>query len=184
MLLPVAKTLGAEAAFANANAAIQVLGGAGYVRDWPVERLLRDCRVFSIYEGTTAIQGLDLLLRRVLGEAGAPVLRGLLDQLAPASGIAEAVLGSAAALAEAAPRLREAAAVPFLQLLALACADGLLRRAGHQAGPFAARYTALAAFHGAEVGERAALLAARCRRGDLDTAFDAVFLDEDKGAPP
>jgi alkylation response protein AidB-like acyl-CoA dehydrogenase len=184
MLLPVAKTFGAEAAFTNADAAIQVLGGAGYVRDWPVERMLRDCRVFSIYEGTTAIQGLDLLLRRVLGEGGAAVLQDMVDRLAPAPGIAEAVLGSAAALAESAPRVREAAAVPFLHLLGLACADGLLRRAGRQAGPLAGHYAAIAAFHGTEAGERAALIAARCRRGDLDAAFDTVFPDQDEGAQP
>ena len=55
MMLPMAKTICAEAATANADAAIQVLGGAGYVKEWPVERMLRDARVFSIYEGTTAI---------------------------------------------------------------------------------------------------------------------------------
>jgi hypothetical protein len=184
MLLPLAKTSGAEAAFANADAAIQVLGGAGYVRDWPVERMLRDCRVFPIYEGTTAIQGLDLLLRRVPGAEGAAVLRDLLDHLAPAPGIAGTVLDTAAALAAAGPRAREAAAVPFLRLLGLACADGLLRRAGRQAGPLAARFAALATFHGAEAEGRAARLAARCGRGDLDAAFDAAFPDQESGAQP
>jgi alkylation response protein AidB-like acyl-CoA dehydrogenase len=174
-LLPVAKTFGAEAAFANADAAIQVLGGAGYVRDWPVERMLRDCRVFSIYEGTTAIQGLDLLLRRVGGEGGAAALRDLLDHVAPGAELADAVSRAASALAEAPARAREAAAVPFLRLLGLACADGLLRRAGQRAGPLAGRYAALAEFHAAEAGTRAEALSARCRRSDLDAAFDAVF---------
>jgi hypothetical protein len=176
MLLPVAKTFGAEAAFANADAAIQVLGGAGYVRDWPAERMLRDARVFSIYEGTTAIQGLDLLLRRVLGEGGAAVLRGLLDHVAPDPELAETVSRTAAALAEAPARAREAAAAPFLRLLGLACADGLLRRAGRQAGPpLAGRYAALAEHHAAEAGARADALSARCLRGGLDAAFEAVF---------
>ena len=175
MLLPVAKTFGAEAAFANADAAIQVLGGAGYVDDWPAERMLRDARVFSIYEGTTAIQGLDLLLRRVLGQGGALVLRDLLGRLAPDPAIAEAVLDTTSALAEAGPRAREAAAVPFLGLLGLACADGLLRRAGRQAGPLAGRYAALAEHHAAEAEARAGTLSARCLRGGLDAAFDAVF---------
>ena len=175
MLLPVAKSFGAEAAFANADAAIQVLGGAGYVKDWPVERMLRDSRVFSIYEGTTAIQGLDLLLRRVLGEGGAGVLRDLLDHLAPGADLSDAVGRTATALSEAPARMREAAAAPFLRLLGLACADGLLRRAGRQAGPLAGRYAALAEHHAAEAGTRAAALSARCLRGGLDAAFDAVF---------
>jgi hypothetical protein len=69
-LLPITKNFCAEAAFANASDAIQVLGGAGYTREWPAERYLRDARVLSIYEGTTAMQALDLLLRRVLGGTG------------------------------------------------------------------------------------------------------------------
>ena len=175
MLLPLATSLGAEAGFANAEAAIQVLGGAGYVREWPAERLLRDSRVFSIYEGTTAIQALDLLQRRVLGEGGMLVLRDLLDRLEPLATLSMAVLEAAAALAEAPARKREAAALPFLRLLGLACVDGLLRRAGRQAGALADRYEALSRFHGAGASGQAALLAAQCRRDDLDAAFDLVF---------
>ncbi len=75
-----------------------------------------------------------------------------------------------------AARAREAAAAPFLRLLGLACADGLLRRAGRQAGPpLALRYAALAEHHAIEAGPRAAALSVRCLRGDLDSAFDAVF---------
>ncbi|MFT8242832.1 acyl-CoA dehydrogenase family protein [Roseomonas sp. BN140053] len=174
LLLPLAKTLSAEAATRNADAAIQVLGGAGYVREWPAERMWRDARVFAIYEGTTAIQGLDLLLRRVPAEGGA-TLRDLLHHFAPSAELAGTVLDTAEALLAASPRAREAAAVPFLHLLGLACADGLLRRAGQQAGPLAPRYAALADFHAAEAAERAAFLAARCRRDDLDAGFAAAF---------
>jgi 3-(methylthio)propanoyl-CoA dehydrogenase len=65
-LLPIVKTLGGDAAFANANDAIQILGGAGYTREWPVEQALRDARVLTIFEGTTGMQAQDLLFRRVL----------------------------------------------------------------------------------------------------------------------
>jgi len=172
MLLPIAKTLGAEAAFANADAAIQVLGGAGYVRDWPVERMLRDSRVFAIYEGTTAIQGLDLLLRHVPAPGA---LRDLLAHLEPDPALTTTVEAAADFLSEVGVRQREAAAVPFLRLLGLACTDGLLRRAGRAAGPLADRYAALAAFYAVEAPPRAAALAARCRLGDLDAVFDRVF---------
>jgi hypothetical protein len=50
--------------------AMQVLGGAGYTREWPIEQALRDARVLTIFEGTTGIQALDLVHRRLLkGEA-------------------------------------------------------------------------------------------------------------------
>ena len=64
-LLPIVKTLGGEVAFATADAAIQVLGGAGYTADWPVEQALRDARVLSVFEGTIGIQALDMLHRRL-----------------------------------------------------------------------------------------------------------------------
>jgi alkylation response protein AidB-like acyl-CoA dehydrogenase len=65
-LLPIVKTFGAEAAFDTASDAIQVLGGAGYTRDWPVEQALRDARVLAVFEGTSGIQALDLTHRRVV----------------------------------------------------------------------------------------------------------------------
>ncbi|MEY4641375.1 MAG: hypothetical protein RLZZ227_1369 [Pseudomonadota bacterium] len=71
LLLPVAKTLNAETAFAVASQGIQVLGGYGYTNDYPLERLARDIRVASIYEGTSGIQALDFLKRKVLADKGA-----------------------------------------------------------------------------------------------------------------
>ncbi len=71
LLLPIAKTIGAETAFQVANQGIQVLGGYGYTNDYPLERLARDVRVASIYEGTSGIQALDFLKRKVLADKGA-----------------------------------------------------------------------------------------------------------------
>ncbi|MEQ5872885.1 acyl-CoA dehydrogenase family protein [Sagittula sp. NFXS13] len=65
-LLPMAKTFGGELGQANADAAIQVLGGAGYTREWPAERHFRDARIMTIYEGTTGMQAQDILFRRLL----------------------------------------------------------------------------------------------------------------------
>jgi len=175
MMLPMAKTFCAEAAVLNADAAIQVLGGAGYVKEWPVERMLRDARVFAIYEGTTAIQGIDLLQRRVLSHGGDSVVADLIHHLAPASELAAQLTPLIESLARAPARAAEAAAVPFLRLLALVVSDGLLRRAGERAGPLAGRYAALADFHAVEARRKAALLVDRCRHDDLDAAFDAAF---------
>ena len=67
-LLPIVKTTGGEVAFEAANGAIQVLGGAGYTCEWPAEQALRDARVLTVFEGTTGIQSLDLVHRRLLDD--------------------------------------------------------------------------------------------------------------------
>ncbi|WP_010140784.1 acyl-CoA dehydrogenase family protein [Oceanicola sp. S124] len=69
-LLPLAKNFGGELAFETASGAMQVLGGAGYTREWPAERYLRDARIITIYEGTTGMQAQDFLVRRLLKDEG------------------------------------------------------------------------------------------------------------------
>ncbi len=56
-LLPIVKNSGAEAANDSARTAMLILGGAGYTREWPIERYLRDAQVLAIYEGTTGSTG-------------------------------------------------------------------------------------------------------------------------------
>jgi len=70
LLLPLAKTINAENAFDIASQGIQVLGGYGYTNDYPLERMARDIRVASIYEGTSGIQALDFMKRKVLADEG------------------------------------------------------------------------------------------------------------------
>ncbi|WP_259745063.1 acyl-CoA dehydrogenase C-terminal domain-containing protein, partial [Pseudomonas protegens] len=52
------------------NHGMQVFGGHGFIREWGMEQLVRDCRIAPIYEGTNGIQALDLLGRKVLGSQG------------------------------------------------------------------------------------------------------------------
>jgi len=86
ILTPIAKAWPSEHGPRANDLAIQVLGGAGYTRDWPVERYYRDNRLNPIHEGTNGIQGLDLLgrkvtmnqgraFRRLVGEVGAALDR-------------------------------------------------------------------------------------------------------------
>ena len=56
MLTPMAKYYGSEMSMRNAMSAISVLGGSGYMKDYPVERYLRDSRITTIYEGTSQLQ--------------------------------------------------------------------------------------------------------------------------------
>lgn len=69
-ILPLVKNFGAEIGFDSASRAIQVLGGGGYTREWPLEQYLRDSRIMSIYEGTTGMQALDFLTRRLWRDEG------------------------------------------------------------------------------------------------------------------
>jgi alkylation response protein AidB-like acyl-CoA dehydrogenase len=82
LVLPVAKTYNAETAFNVANTGIQILGGYGYTSDYPIERMARDIRVASIYEGTSGIQALDFAKRKIAGDQGSTLklLLGLIDE--------------------------------------------------------------------------------------------------------
>ncbi|CAM3747885.1 acyl-CoA dehydrogenase C-terminal domain-containing protein [Parendozoicomonas haliclonae] len=66
MLTPIAKGFLTEAAQEATKEGIQVFGGHGFIREWGMEQLSRDVRITAIYEGTTTIQGLDLLGRKIL----------------------------------------------------------------------------------------------------------------------
>ncbi len=70
VLTPIAKSWPSEWGLEANNLAIQVLGGYGYTRDFPVEQYWRDNRLNMIHEGTHGIQGLDLLGRKVLADNG------------------------------------------------------------------------------------------------------------------
>jgi alkylation response protein AidB-like acyl-CoA dehydrogenase len=70
LLTPVAKAFVTETGFESANLGVQVLGGHGYVRDNGMEQIVRDTRIALLYEGTSAIQALDLLGRKIMGSGG------------------------------------------------------------------------------------------------------------------
>jgi alkylation response protein AidB-like acyl-CoA dehydrogenase len=70
LLTPIIKSYGSERGFANISEAMQVMGGAGYTQDWPVEQYLRDERIAMIYEGTNHIQALDLVGRKLPSQGG------------------------------------------------------------------------------------------------------------------
>lgn len=73
LLTPVAKSYPSEMGCLTTSAAVQILGGAGYTTDFPVEQFYREARIHPIHEGTTGIHGLDLLGRKVTMQGGRAV---------------------------------------------------------------------------------------------------------------
>lgn len=71
LLLPVVKGVGSERAYEVLSESLQTFGGSGYLQDYPIEQYLRDARIDSLYEGTTAIQSLDFFFRKVIRDRGA-----------------------------------------------------------------------------------------------------------------
>src|SRR5262249_58887009 len=80
LLLPLVKGVGSERAYEMLTLALQTFGGSGYLQDYPIEQYIRDAKIDSLYEGTTAIQGLDLYFRKIIRNKG-EALRSLLSQI-------------------------------------------------------------------------------------------------------
>ena len=70
-LLPLVKGYSSEKAYELLAQSLQVFGGAGYTQDLPIEQYIRDAKIDTVYEGTTAIQGLDLFFRKIARDQGA-----------------------------------------------------------------------------------------------------------------
>ena len=90
LLTPIVKAWGSEYSLRANELAIQVLGGYGYTREYPVEQCYRDNRINPIHEGTNGIQALDLLGRKAMMQNGA-ALRILLQRIAACGADATAV---------------------------------------------------------------------------------------------
>ena len=67
LLLPIVKGLGSERAWVLLGTeSLQTFGGSGFLQDYPVEQYVRDAKIDTLYEGTTAIQGLDFFFRKII----------------------------------------------------------------------------------------------------------------------
>ncbi len=84
ILTPIVKTYSSEQGSRSASLAVQTLGGYGFTTDFPVQQHYRDLKIMSIYEGTTGIQSLDLLGRKVTMEKG-KALQELLTEIGQAT---------------------------------------------------------------------------------------------------
>jgi len=118
LLTPIAKSYPAEMGIQSVSMGMQVLGGAGYTDDFPLEQHYRDIRVNAIYEGTTTIHGMDLLGRKVMTNNGHAMIllmkevKAVIDAAGPypeLHGLANALSQTAAQLHETTMHLIELA---------------------------------------------------------------------------
>jgi alkylation response protein AidB-like acyl-CoA dehydrogenase len=138
LLTPVMKSYGSERGCQNISESMQVMGGAGYTQDWPVEQIYRDARIAMIYEGTNHIQALDLVgrklprgngrllmtfaqeLQEVMGEcAGDPELEWFATELGKQAGRLQQVTMDLGGKMMADAELAGAAASNYLNFFAL-----------------------------------------------------------------
>jgi alkylation response protein AidB-like acyl-CoA dehydrogenase len=108
LLLPIVKGVGSERAYQTLTESLQTLGGSGFLQDYPIEQYIRDAKIDSLYEGTTAIQAQDFFFRKIVRDHGAS-LNHIVTQI-------ESFIDSDDARPELAdPRTRLATAVDDLQ---------------------------------------------------------------------
>lgn len=70
LLLPVIKGVGSERAYEKLTESLQTFGGSGFLQDYPIEQYIRDAKIDSLYEGTTAIQAQDFFFRKIVKDQG------------------------------------------------------------------------------------------------------------------
>jgi butyryl-CoA dehydrogenase len=179
LLTPVAKTWPSEWALAANDIAIQVHGGYGYTRDFDVEQLYRDNRLNPIHEGTTGIQGLDLLGRKILRDRGrifaqfaarvARTVEAARDGFAVEAGVLEGAMGELGACLMALGGMNDEAemlanATNFLSafghtVLGFLWLDIAVRLAGDESDFAAGKRAAMRYFYGFEMPKVTAWLA-------------------------
>ncbi|PQD98809.1 acyl-CoA dehydrogenase [Mycobacterium sp. EPG1] len=74
LLLPIVKGVGSERAYQCLTESLQTFGGSGFLQDYPIEQYIRDAKIDSLYEGTTAIQAQDFFFRKIARDQGGALL--------------------------------------------------------------------------------------------------------------
>jgi alkylation response protein AidB-like acyl-CoA dehydrogenase len=132
-LIPIAKAYPTDRSFDVTSLAVQVYGGYGYIKEYPVEQLLRDCRITPIYEGTNGIQAMDLFGRKLGQNGGKPIL-DLAEEIRrtiAAANEVDSIAPMAAKLEDALVRLEEVA-----RHMGMTAMYGNLLTAAAHASPF------------------------------------------------
>jgi alkylation response protein AidB-like acyl-CoA dehydrogenase len=107
LLLPIVKGVGSERAYQCLTESLQTFGGSGFLQDYPIEQYIRDAKIDSLYEGTTAIQAQDFFFRKIARDQGVALqhvvaqIQKFLDRDSARPELAEARSLLAAALSDA-----------------------------------------------------------------------------------
>ncbi|GAB2737985.1 acyl-CoA dehydrogenase [Kitasatospora kifunensis] len=88
LLLPIVKGYGSEKSYEQLAQSLQTFGGSGYLQEYPIEQYIRDAKIDTLYEGTTAIQGLDFFFRKIVKDGG-QALTSVSEQIQKFLGAAE-----------------------------------------------------------------------------------------------
>ncbi|WP_431035258.1 acyl-CoA dehydrogenase [Streptomyces sp. P6-2-1] len=120
LLLPIVKGYGSEKSYEQLAQSLQTFGGSGYLQEYPVEQYIRDAKIDTLYEGTTAIQGQDFFFRKIVRNQGAAlnsVAEDIKKFLAVGSG-GETLAAARGELAKAAGELEALVGAMLTQLAA------------------------------------------------------------------
>ena len=132
LLTPVLKSLCTDLGFEMATMGLQVYGGYGYIAEYPIEQLVRDAKIQSIYEGTNGIQALDLLGRKMRAENGGLFMAWMTEKQGEIEAATREGLGDrAAAIGKALGQLAASA-----MHLGTVAGEGRLQAAFYHAVPF------------------------------------------------
>ncbi|MGF2949904.1 acyl-CoA dehydrogenase [Microbacterium alcoholitolerans] len=114
LLLPIVKGFCSEKAYALLAESLQIFGGSGYLKDYPLEQYIRDSKIDTIYEGTTTIQGIDFFFRKIRRDEGrawsalmAEIAQGAADVADLDAGLSDALQDALDAVSSAVTRLGE-----------------------------------------------------------------------------
>lgn len=108
LLLPLIKGYCSEKVYELLAQSLQIFGGSGYTQDWPIEQYIRDQKIDTLYEGTTHIQALDLVFRKIARDNGATImaLLGQVQQFAEGNDGGEALKSEREALGKSLAHLQ------------------------------------------------------------------------------
>ncbi|MEU6539706.1 acyl-CoA dehydrogenase [Streptomyces sp. NPDC047000] len=120
LLLPLVKGYGSEKAYEQLAQSLQTFGGSGYLQEYPIEQYIRDAKIDTLYEGTTAIQGQDFFFRKIVRNHGAAfgLLAGEVGEFLALGTGGEVLAGAREHLAEAAADLEAIVALMLSDLTA------------------------------------------------------------------
>ncbi|UGQ15169.1 acyl-CoA dehydrogenase [Yinghuangia sp. ASG 101] len=120
LLLPIVKGYGSEKSYEQLAQSLQTFGGSGFLQEYPVEQYIRDAKIDTLYEGTTAIQGQDYFFRKIVRDQGQALTQvaGEIQEFIASDGGGETLAPQRALLARAAEDVQGIVGTLITQLMA------------------------------------------------------------------